>query len=134
MVWSSPPRTSPSGSRNRRGPGGEGVNTTDSKVQLSIDVAACASLSDAQRRRVLRNLESRLDGTVLTIVASMQRSQVRNRSEVRERMAAILRGGARPSSPPRRNTKPTRGSVRRRLTAKKQRSEIKSMRRRPDQE
>ena len=114
------------------GPGGQGVNTTDSKVQLSIDVAACASLSDAQRRRVLRNLESRLDGTVLTVVASTQRSQVRNRSEARERMAAILREALAPPPTPRRKTKPTRGSVRRRLAAKKRRSEIKSMRRRPD--
>ncbi len=114
------------------GPGGQGVNTTDSKVQLSFDVAACASLSDAQRRRVLRNLESRLDGTVLTVVASTQRSQVRNRSEARERMAAILREALAPPPPPRRKTKPTRGSVRRRLAAKKRRSEIKSMRRRPD--
>ncbi|MBP2332060.1 alternative ribosome rescue aminoacyl-tRNA hydrolase ArfB [Corynebacterium freneyi] len=114
------------------GPGGQGVNTTDSKVQLSIDVAACASLSDAQRRRVLRNLESRLDGTVLTVVASTQRSQVRNRSEARDRMAAILREALAPPPPPRRKTKPTRGSVRRRLAAKKRRSEIKSMRRRPD--
>ncbi|MGV3115206.1 alternative ribosome rescue aminoacyl-tRNA hydrolase ArfB [Corynebacterium freneyi] len=114
------------------GPGGQGVNTTDSKVQLSIDVAACASLSDAQRRRVLRNLESRLDGTVLTVVASTQRSQVRNRSEARERMAAILREALAPPPPPRRKTKPTRGSVRRRLAAKKRRSEIKSTRKRPD--
>lgn len=114
------------------GPGGQGVNTTDSKVQLSIDVAACASLSDAQRRRILRNLESRLDGTVLTVVASTQRSQVRNRSEARERMAAILREALAPPPTPRRKTKPTRGSVRRRLAAKKRRSEIKSMRRRPD--
>ncbi|MDK8768694.1 alternative ribosome rescue aminoacyl-tRNA hydrolase ArfB [Corynebacterium freneyi] len=116
------------------GPGGQGVNTTDSKVQLSFDVAACASLSDAHRRRVLRNLENRLDGTVLTVVASTRRSQVRNRSEARERMAAILREALAPPPPPRRKTKPTRGSVRRRLAAKKRRSEIKSMRRRPDQE
>ncbi|MBP2332050.1 alternative ribosome rescue aminoacyl-tRNA hydrolase ArfB [Corynebacterium freneyi] len=114
------------------GPGDQGVNTTDSKVQLSVDVAACASLSDAQRRRVLRNLESRLDGTVLTVVASTQRSQVRNRAEARERMAALLREALAPPSPPRRKTKPTRGSVRRRLAAKKRRSELKSTRRRPD--
>ncbi len=72
-------------------PGGQGVNTTDSKVQLSIDIAACASLSDAQRRRALHNLEHRLDGTVLTVSASTQRSQVRNRAEARERMATLLR-------------------------------------------
>ena len=59
------------------GPGGQGVNTTDSKVQLSIDIAECASLSDDQRRRALHNLEHRLDGTVLTVSASTQRSQVR---------------------------------------------------------
>ena len=73
------------------GPGGQGVNTTDSKVQLSIDIATCASLSDAQRRRALHNLEHRLDGTVLTVSASTQRSQVRNRAEARERMATLLR-------------------------------------------
>ena len=113
------------------GPGGQGVNTTDSKVQLSIDIAACASLSDAQRRRILRNLEHRLDGTVLTVAASTQRSQIRNRAEARERMAALLREALAPPPPPRRKTKPTRGSVRRRLETKKRRSELKSTRKRP---
>ena len=114
------------------GPGGQGVNTTDSKVQLSIDVAGCGSLSDGQRRRVLRNLESRLDGTVLTVSVTTQRSQIRNRAEARERMAALLREALAPPPPPRRKTKPTRGSVRRRIAAKKRRSEIKSARKRPD--
>lgn len=113
------------------GPGGQGVNTTDSKVQLSIDIAACRSLSDAQRRRALRNLEPRLDGTVLTVAASGQRSQVRNRAEARDRMATLLREALAPPPPPRRKTKPTRGSVRRRLEAKKRRSELKSTRQRP---
>ena len=113
------------------GPGGQGVNTTDSKAQLSIDIVACASLSHAQRRRALHNLEHRLDGTVLTVSASTQRSQVRNRAEARERMAALLREALAPPPPPRRKTKPTRGSVRRRLEAKKRRSELKSTRRRP---
>ena len=113
------------------GPGGQGVNTTGSKVQLSIDIAACASLSDAQRRRILRNLEHRLDGTVLTVAASTQRSQVRNRADARHRMAALLREALAPPPPPRRKTKPTRGSVRRRREAKKRRSELKSTRKRP---
>lgn len=113
------------------GPGGQGVNTTDSKVQLSLDVAACASLSDAQRRRILRNLEHRLDGSVLTVAASTQRSQARNRTEARERMAALLREALVPPPPPRRKTKPTRGSVRRQREAKQRRSELKSTRRRP---
>ena len=113
------------------GPGGQGVNTTDSKVQLSIDIATCASLSEAQRRRALHDLEHRLDGTVLTVSASTQRSQVRNRTEARERMAALLREALAPLPPPRRRTKPTQSSVRRRLEAKKRRSELKAMRRKP---
>ena len=113
------------------GPGGQGVNTTDSKVQLSVDIAACSSLSDAQRRRALHNLEHRVDGTVLTVTASTQRSQIRNRAEARERMAALLREALAPPPPPRRKAKPTRSSVRRRLEAKKRRSELKSTRRRP---
>ncbi|WP_296149146.1 alternative ribosome rescue aminoacyl-tRNA hydrolase ArfB [uncultured Corynebacterium sp.] len=113
------------------GPGGQGVNTTDSKVQLSINIAECASLNDAHRRRIFRNLEHRMDGSVLTVTASTQRSQVRNRSEARERMATLLREALAPPPPPRRKTKPTRGSVRRRLEAKKRRSELKSTRRRP---
>lgn len=114
------------------GPGGQGVNTTDSRVQLSFDVAACRVLSDGQRNRALRNLGSRLDGSVLTVDVSTQRSQIRNRAEARDRMAALLREALAPPSPPRRKTKPTRGSVRRRLAAKKRRSELKSTRRRPD--
>ena len=113
------------------GPGGQGVNTTDSKVQLSFDIAESASLNDAQRRRILRNLEHRLDGTVLTVAVSTQRSQVRNRTEARDRMAALLREALAPPPPPRRKTKPTRGSVRRHREAKKRRSELKSTRRRP---
>ncbi len=73
------------------GPGGQGVNTTDSKVQLSINIAECSSLNDAHRRRIFRNLEHRMDGSVITVTASTQRSQVRNRSEARERMATLLR-------------------------------------------
>lgn len=113
------------------GPGGQGVNTTDSKVQLSVDIATCSSLSDAQRRRVLHNLEHLLDGTVLTVTASTQRLQVRNRAEARQRMATVLREALAPPPPPRRKTKPTRGSVRCRLEAKTRRSELKSTRRRP---
>ena len=96
------------------GPGGQGVNTTDSKVQLSIDIAGCGSLSDGQRRRVLRNRESRLDGTVLTVSVTTQRAQIRNRAEARERMAALLREALTPPPPPRRRARgPTYGRRRR---------------------
>ena len=116
------------------GPGGQGVNTTDSKVQLSLDLAATDALPDALRDRALHNLCERLDGTVLTVSVSTERSQLRNRREARERMAAILRKALAPPPPPRRKTRPTRGSVRRRLAAKRHRSELKANRRRPQTE
>lgn len=114
------------------GPGGQGVNTTDSKVQLSLDIAATAAFTQAQRERVLRGLAPRLAGTVLTVQASTQRSQLRNRAEARERMAALIREALAPPPPRRRATRPTRGSVQRRLRAKQQRSDLKASRRRPD--
>lgn len=113
------------------GPGGQGVNTTDSKVQLSLDLAATGVFTPAQRRRAITNLAGRLVGTVLTVEASEQRSQVRNRATARRRMAALLREALAPPPPPRRATRRTHGSVRRRLEVKRQRSEIKAARRRP---
>lgn len=115
------------------GPGGQGVNTTDSRVQLSLDLATTASLDDAQRARVLRNLEARLDGTVLTIAASEERSQRRNRVAARQRLAELLRDAVAPAVP-RRPTRPTRSSQHRRLEAKTRRGSIKANRRRPDSE
>lgn len=114
------------------GPGGQGVNTTDSKVQLSIDLATATAFTDAQRRRLLRNLRPRLSGTVLRVQASEQRSQLRNRVEARRRLAGLLREALAPPPPPRRKTRPTRGSVRRRLADKRRRSDLKASRRRPD--
>lgn len=111
------------------GPGGQSVNTTDTKVQLSIDLAASEALTPAQQCRVLHHLKNRLDGTVLTISASEHRSQMRNRKEARQRMASVIRQALAPPVP-RRRTKPTRASVRRRLDAKRRRSQVKSTRRR----
>lgn len=113
------------------GPGGQGVNTTDSKVQLAVDLATLTVLDDARRRRALRNLEHRLSGTVLRVQVSTQRSQLRNRVEARRRLAALLREALAPPPPSRKATRPTRGSVQRRLNAKKRRSETKEFRRRP---
>ena len=115
------------------GPGGQNVNSTDSRVQLSFDLVATNMLSDAQQNRALRNLASRLDGgTVLTVTAATQRSQLRNRSDARERMATILREALAPAPPSRKKTKPTRGSIRRQRKAKLHRSNVKATRRRPD--
>lgn len=111
------------------GPGGQGVNTTDSRVQLGFDIAASTLLTDAQRLRLLRNLAGRLVGTTFTIDASDQRSQFLNRRAARERMADALRTALAPPPPPRRRTRPTHGSVERRLTAKRHRAEKKASRR-----
>lgn len=112
------------------GPGGQGVNTTDSRVQLSLDLATTTALNDSQRERALGRLSSRLTGTVLTVTAAEHRSQRRNRSAARQRLAALLREAVVPATV-RRATRPTRGSRRRRLEAKRQRSEVKRNRQRP---
>ena len=112
------------------GPGGQGVNTADSRVQLSLDLATTTALDDVQRKRVMHRLASRLAGTVLTIDAAEHRSQRQNRKAARQRLAALLREAVMPEVV-RRPTRPTRGSKRRRLEAKRQRSEIKRNRQRP---
>jgi ribosome-associated protein len=107
------------------GPGGQGVNTADSRVQLSFDVAASAVLDEVQRARILLRLRTRLSGTVLTVDAAEFRSQRRNRVAARERLAELLRDAVAPPPPPRRATRPTRGSIDRRLTTKRRRGELK---------
>ena len=99
------------------GPGGQGVNTADSRVQLSLDLAATVALNEKQRERALRELDDR--------------SQRRNRAAARERLAHVLRAALTPPTP-RRATKPTRASKLRRLADKKRRGEVKARRRRPD--
>ncbi|MDR4534655.1 alternative ribosome rescue aminoacyl-tRNA hydrolase ArfB [Glutamicibacter sp. PS] len=112
------------------GPGGQGVNTTDSRVQLSLDLANTTALDEEQRLRALKELASKLSGTVLSIDASEFRSQRQNRAAARERLAGLLREALAPPIP-RRPTRPTKGSQRRRIEAKRRRSETKSFRRRP---
>ncbi|WP_048876927.1 alternative ribosome rescue aminoacyl-tRNA hydrolase ArfB, partial [Saccharomonospora saliphila] len=92
------------------GPGGQGVNTTSSRVELSFDVARSPAVPDDLRRRLLARLDHRLAGGVLTIVASEHRAQRRNRQEARRRLAAVLREAAAPPPSRRRPTKPTKGS------------------------
>lgn len=107
------------------GPGGQGVNTTDSRVELSYDVARAASVPDHLRARLLTRLDGRLVDGVVTVVASEHRSQLDNRRAARERLAQLLRESAAPPSPTRRPTRPTRGSKERRLDAKKRRGATK---------
>lgn len=113
------------------GPGGQHVNTSDSRVELSWNAAASAALSEQQRLVLLRRLNRRLIAGVLTVAASERRSQLRNREAALERLAALVEGALAPEAPARRRTKPTRGSNYRRLDAKKQRSATKRQRQRP---
>lgn len=113
------------------GPGGQGVNTTDSRVELSWDAANSDALSPVQRDRVLDRLSGRLVDGVLTIAASEHRAQVRNREAASARLAALVAEAARPPSAARRATKPTRGAKERRLQAKQRRTTTKRLRRPP---
>ncbi|MFF9561799.1 alternative ribosome rescue aminoacyl-tRNA hydrolase ArfB [Leifsonia sp. NPDC014704] len=113
------------------GPGGQGVNTADSRVELVWDVAGSAVLSPAQRERLLERLGSRLVDGKLTIAASEHRAQLRNREAARARLADIVADALRPPAAPRRPTRPSRGARERRLDAKKRRTDIKRLRRPP---
>jgi ribosome-associated protein len=110
------------------GPGGQGVNTTDSRVELAWDLDASglpADLLDRLRRR----LGPRLSGGSLVVVASERRSQLRNREAARERLATLVRSALAPPPPPRRATRPSRGAVERRVESKRRRSQTKRHRR-----
>ncbi|HYN95758.1 MAG TPA: alternative ribosome rescue aminoacyl-tRNA hydrolase ArfB [Pilimelia sp.] len=111
------------------GPGGQGVNTADSRVELSFDVARSHAVPDQLRPRLLDRLAGRLVDGVLTIAASEHRAQLANREAARDRLAALLRAAAAPPPPPRRPTKPSKGAHRRRLEAKRHRSQLKKNRR-----
>jgi len=114
------------------GPGGQGVNTTDSRVELSWDLAASTALSPALKARALERLAGRLIGGVLTIAASEHRSQLRNREAALARLAALAAESVAPPPRSRRPTKPSRGAVERRIAEKKRRGHIKRGRRDQD--
>jgi len=113
------------------GPGGQHVNTSDSRVQLSWNVDESTSVSDGQRDILLARLGGRLVAGAITVTVAEQRSQLRNREVALEKLGNIVRGALAPPAALRRATKPTRGSARRHLAAKKRRSETKQQRQRP---
>jgi len=113
------------------GPGGQHVNTSDSRAELFWNVAGSAVLSDEQRERLLGRLGRRLVAGVLTVAASEERSQLRNREIAMRKLAAIVATALAPDAPNRRATKPTQGSKRRHYAAKVHRSATKALRRRP---
>jgi len=110
------------------GPGGQNVNTTDSRVELVFDLAASSALPPALQARALRRLEGKLVEGCVVIAASEHRSQWQNRVAAQRRLVELLQEAIKPPPPPRRATRPTRGSVQRRLAAKKQRGAIKGQR------
>ncbi|WP_265523452.1 alternative ribosome rescue aminoacyl-tRNA hydrolase ArfB [Oerskovia flava] len=110
------------------GPGGQGVNTTDSRVELSWDVTGSAVLTATQRARLTERLGPRLVDGVLTVAASEHREQLRNRAAASRRLVSLVAEGIAPPAKGRRATRPTRGSQERRLAAKKQRGQTKQLR------
>jgi len=114
------------------GPGGRSVNTTDSRVELSLDLETTTALGPVQRARVLERLGDRLTDGVLTVTASEHRSQLRNREAALERLADVLAAALAPPPPRRRPTRARRGAVERRLADKRRRGETKRLRRSDD--
>ena len=113
------------------GPGGQGVNTTDSRAELSFDVSASSALPPALRARALQRLGGRLVDGVLTIAASEHRSQLRNRQAAERRLVEEIQAAIAAPPRPRRPTKASRAAVQRRIDAKKRRGQVKRLRR-PD--
>src|ERR1700685_1442122 len=111
------------------GPGGQSVNTTDSRVELSFDIARSPSLPEREKNRALARLASRLADGVVTVAAETERSQLMNREAARARLAALLREATAPPPPPRVPTKPTLGSRERRLEGERRRAQAERNRR-----
>lgn len=113
------------------GPGGQHVNTSDSRVELLWNIAESAVLTEPQRERLLEKLDHRIVSGTLTVASSEQRSQLRNREIALDKLADLVRQALAPDAAKRRATKPTSGSKRRHLAAKTRRSETKKLRQRP---
>jgi len=111
------------------GPGGQSVNTADSRVELSFDVRASHALGPIQRARALDRLSGRLVDGVLTVTAAEHRSQLRNREAARDRLAKTLARALAPPPPKRRPTRPSKAANERRLREKKRRATTKKLRR-----
>lgn len=114
------------------GPGGQGVNTTSSRVELSFDLAASSAVPEYLRARALERLAGRMVDGVITVTAGENRAQLANREAARNRLADLLREAVAPPPPRRRPTRPSKGAKQRRLEEKKRRSQQKQQRRRPD--
>jgi ribosome-associated protein len=113
------------------GPGGQGVNTADSRAELRFDLAATGALPAHLKARALDRLAARLVDGVIVITASEHRSQLQNRKAAEARLVALLAEAMAPPAKARRATRPSRGAVQARLEAKRRRAQTKRLRRSP---
>jgi ribosome-associated protein len=111
------------------GPGGQSVNTTDSRAELSYDLAGSRALPSSLKERALLALAGRLTDGVITVRAAENRSQLRNREAAAARLAELLTEATAPPPRPRRRRRPSRAAAERRLADKQHRSAIKRLRR-----
>lgn len=115
------------------GPGGQGVNTTSSKIELRWNVDDSDAIADWQKDLLHERLGTRIsDDGVLIIQASEERSQHRNREAARSRFQALVKEAITPPKR-RRKTKPSRAAKRRRLENKRHRGRVKELRRSPEE-
>ena len=110
------------------GPGGQGVNTTNSRVELLFDIKRCSVIGPFRKQKLIDQLGNRCINGCLHIIATEERSQYQNRKLALARLADLLREGLKPSPKTRKATKPTRASQKRRIETKKHRSELKQKR------
>ena len=114
------------------GPGGQSVNTTDSRVELIFDIKHSSVIGPFCKKKLIEQLERRCKNGCLKVIATDQRSQYQNRQLALARMASLLREGLKQPSPTRKPTKPSRSSNERRLQVKKHRSKLKADRKSPE--